>query len=169
MVESASNAATRDVAAKGKSVSYDDRATLVPAQGEPCAAPLVQQIERANGGVRYKTIDEAAAVLRKGTRWLASWLKAHPVDRYGEPFYHLAGRTKLFTDRDIDRIRENLPCPLPSVRLGRLNHRTMRFAAPTSASLLNEAHALLTRSSLPESKSRSSGKSKQDSLRRKAE
>src|SRR5262249_33986808 len=118
--------------------------------------------------VLYKTLGEAAAVLRKDSRWLASWLKAHPVDRYGEPFYHLAGRTKLFTDRDIDRIRENLPCPSPSVRLVHQNHRTTRFAAPISASLLNEARELLTRSSLPGSKSKSSVRSKQESSRRKA-
>ena len=118
--------------------------------------------------VPYKTIDEAAAVLRKGPRWLASWLKAHPVDRCGEPFYHLAGRTKLFTDRDIDRIRENLPCPSPSARLVHQNHQTTRFAAPTSASMLNEARELLTRSSLPGSKSRSNERSKQESSRRKA-
>jgi hypothetical protein len=72
---------------------------------------------------RYKTIDEAAAVLRNGPRWLTDWLRSHPVDRHGEPFYHLAGRTKLFTDRDIDRIRENLPCPSPFARRDRRNRQ----------------------------------------------
>ena len=108
--------------------------------------------------VPYKTIDEAAAVLRKGTRWLASWLKAHPVDRYGEPFYHLAGRTKLFTDNDIDRIRQSLPCPLPFARRARQNRQVTRYAAPISARLLNEAQELLTEGSRSKSKSRSSAR-----------
>jgi hypothetical protein len=114
----------------------------VPAQGEPRAAQEVTAERiRAYAGVPYKTIDEAAAVLRKGPRWLATWLKAHPVDRHGEPFYHLAGRTKLFTDRDIDRIRENLPCPSPFARRDRRNRQVTRYAAPISDRLLSDSVA----------------------------
>jgi hypothetical protein len=39
---------------------------------------------------RYKLIAEAARELRKGDRWLRDWLKYHPCDRNGEPFYRLA-------------------------------------------------------------------------------
>ena len=54
--------------------------------------------------------------LRKGERWLRDWIKQNPCDARGEAYYRLAGRTKLFTDFDIDRIRESLPCPLRSSR-----------------------------------------------------
>ena len=152
-------------------LTVSESATLVPAQDQGAAKPseavTVERIERASGGVPYKTINEAAAILRKGPRWLTSWLKAHPVDRHGEPFYHLAGRTKLFTDRDIDRIRENLPCPSPFDRRARQNRQATRYAAPTSESVLNEARALLTGSSHSRSKSRLNGKSRRDSSRQK--
>src|ERR1700739_4058519 len=65
---------------------------------------------------RFKLVAEAARDLRKRERWLRDWLKSHPVDRNGVAFYRLAGRTKLLSDWDIDRIRESLPCPLPSSR-----------------------------------------------------
>jgi hypothetical protein len=134
--------------------------TLVRPQGELRAAPeeIAERIECANRDVPYKTVDEAAAVLRKGPRWLADWLKSHPVDRYGEPFYHFAGRTKLFTDRDIDRIRQNLPCPSPFARRDRRNRQVTRYAAPTSDRLLSEAQELLTEGSRSKSKSRSSAR-----------
>jgi hypothetical protein len=96
---------------------------------------------------RNKLIGEAARDLRKGERWLRDWLKRHPRDQNGEPYYRLAGRTKLFTDRDIDRIRENLPCPLPSFRRSLPARRITTSVAPISVSLLTEARALLTKSS----------------------
>lgn len=86
---------------------------------------------------RNKLIREAARDLRKGERWLRDWLKRNPCDQNSEPYYRLAGRTKLFTDRDIDRIRENLPCPLPSFHRSRAARRTITFGAPTSVSLLH--------------------------------
>ena len=96
-------------------------------------------IERSAHERRYKLIIEAARELRKSERWLRDWLKQNPFDQRGEPFYRLAGRTKLFTDRDIDRIRESLPCPLPSSRR-KLGARQITIsAAPTSESLLTEA------------------------------
>jgi len=55
---------------------------------------------------RNKLIAEAARELRKSERWLRDWLKQHPRDDKDEPFYRLAGRTKLFTDRDIDCLRQ---------------------------------------------------------------
>ena len=44
---------------------------------------------------RNKVIAEAARDLRKGERWLRDWLKQHPCDQKGEPYYRLAGRTKF--------------------------------------------------------------------------
>jgi hypothetical protein len=44
---------------------------------------------------RHKVIAEAARDLRKGERWLRDWLKRHPYDQKGEPYYRLAGRTKF--------------------------------------------------------------------------
>lgn len=52
------------------------------------------------------TIHEAAEALRKSERWLHEWLRSHPADRHGRPFYARAGRTKIFTAADIDRIDE---------------------------------------------------------------
>jgi hypothetical protein len=143
-------------------LTVSESATLVPAQDQGAAKPseavTVERIERATGGVPYKTINEAAAILRKGARWLASWLKVHPIDRYGEPFYHLAGRTKLFTDRDIDRIRDNLPCPSPYALRDRRNRQVTRYAAPISDRLLSEAQELLTEGLRSKLKSRSSAR-----------
>ena len=93
---------------------------------------------------KYKLVSEAARELRKGQRWLREWLKDHPCDASGEPFYRLAGRTKLFTIRDIERIRENLPCPSPSFRRKPVARRIGTSGVPTSRSLLIEARALLT-------------------------
>lgn len=88
---------------------------------------------------RFKLLAEAAEELRKGERWLRDWLKQHPRDVHGEAFYCLAGRTKLFTNADIDRIRESLPCPSRSSRRKLGVRRTTTSAAPTSESLLTEA------------------------------
>jgi len=44
--------------------------------------------------MRRLTIAEAARELRKGERWLRDWLKVHPLDATGAPFFATAGRTK---------------------------------------------------------------------------
>jgi hypothetical protein len=150
--------------------SKSNAATPLAASSERVSNEVTgERIERANHGVPYKTIGEAAAVLRKGPRWLASWLKAHPVDRHGEPFYHSAGRTKLFTDHDIDRIRLSLPCLSPCVRHDRRNQQVTKFVAPISDTLLNEAHELLTEGSRSKSKSKSSARSRPGRLHRAAD
>jgi hypothetical protein len=46
-------------------------------------------------------MDEVAAELRVKKRWLAEFLRVRPCDEYGEPFYRLAGRVKLFTDSAV--------------------------------------------------------------------
>ena len=59
-------------------------------------------------------LDEVAAELRVKKRWLADFHRANPCDGYGEPFFRLAGRVKLFTESDIARIYKALPCPSSS-------------------------------------------------------
>src|SRR5262245_22623339 len=78
----------------------------------------------------FLTLDEAAAKLRKSRRWLQSFLREHP-------YYRLAGRTKLFTEADINRPYEALPCPSNSSR--RASRRFSRSGVHTSASTLTEA------------------------------
>src|SRR6266566_2491307 len=117
---------------------------------------------------RIKLVAEAARELRKSERWLRDWLKQHPVDRNGDAFYRLAGRTKLLSDGDIDRIRENLPCPSPSYRRSRAAPRIITSAERTSESLLTEARALLTGVSPPRSRSGSNRKSRLAPMRRAA-
>src|SRR5262249_60022461 len=78
----------------------------------------------------FLTLDEAAAKLRKSRRWLQSFLRRHP-------YYRLAGRTKLFTEADINRLYEALPCPSNSSR--RESRRSSRSGVPTSESTLTEA------------------------------
>ena len=76
------------------------------------------------------TLDEAAAALRKPKRWLQEWLRDHPLDKYGEPYYTPVGRDKLFHQNDIDRIeltlREEVKCRLNSDRRGKAKRPTSR-------------------------------------------
>ena len=101
---------------------------------------------------RFKLLAEAAMELCKGERWLRDWIKQNPCDARGEAYYRLAGRTKLFTDFDIDRIRESLPCPLPSSRRKLGARRITTSGAATSESLLIEARKLLSKTSRSELK-----------------
>src|SRR5882672_12735175 len=48
-------------------------------------------------------MSETAAKLRVSRRWLQGFIQDHP-------FYRLAGTKKLFTDEDINRLIEVLPC-----------------------------------------------------------
>src|ERR1700722_9585811 len=108
--------------------------------------------ESARDKPRFKILAEAAVELRKGERWLRDWLKQNPCDARGEAFYRLAGRTKLITDHDIDRIRESLPCPLRSSRQKLGARRITTSGAATSESLLIEARKLLSKTSRSELK-----------------
>jgi hypothetical protein len=62
-------------------------------------------------------MNEVAARLRKSRRWLDDYLKSHP-------YYRLAGRTKVFTEGDISRLIEALPCPSGSKRRAKVSRRT---------------------------------------------
>jgi hypothetical protein len=82
------------------------------------------------------TLDEAAAALRKPKRWLQEWLRDHPLDKHGEPYYTPVGRDKLFHQNDIDRIeltlREEVKCRLNSGRRGKAKRPTSRSGGRTS-------------------------------------
>src|SRR5262249_49425833 len=70
-------------------------------RGKVCPSDVWSE---GNAAVVY-SMDEAAARLHKSRRWLQDWLRDHPVDGRGEPFYSPLGRTKTFDDHDLERIR----------------------------------------------------------------
>ena len=96
---------------------------------------------------RLTTI-EAAAALRKSERWLREWLKAHPQDEVGRSFFAVAGRTKLFTPADIDRIHEAMRCPSSSKARAPAKRHITRSAGHTSASMWTRASELTNDPSL---------------------
>jgi hypothetical protein len=96
-------------------------------------------------------MDEVAQRLHKSRRWLQDFVRDHP-------FYRLAGRTKLFTEGDIARLVEALPCPSSSSRRAKAARRTGMSEARTLESLLTEARRLL--SSEPRGRSSSDGDGK---------
>jgi hypothetical protein len=95
-------------------------------------------------------MDQVAERLHKSRRWLQDFLRGRDIGR-------LAGRTKLFTDADILRLIEALPCPSSSSR--RASRRTGRSAARISGGTLTEALALASERSPPKCSKGSSGKS----------
>jgi hypothetical protein len=77
-------------------------------------------------------IKEAATTLRKSECWLRDWLKGHPKDANGRPFF--AGRTKLFTPADIDRIHEAMrPASLARCMPAKFRAARSRENMPESA------------------------------------
>jgi hypothetical protein len=94
------------------------------------------------------TLAEAAAELRKSRRWLQDWLRDHPVDASGIPFYAPLGRAKTFDDTDLARIRaatrEEERCRLSSLTRGQAKRRTIQGAERTAESTLTALRALLT-------------------------
>ena len=81
------------------------------------------------------TLTEAAAELRKTPRWLRDWVRAHPRDKSGLPYYTPAGRDKLFHPNDIARIeqalREDVTCLSGSGRRVKAKRRISKSAEPT--------------------------------------
>lgn len=96
-------------------------------------------IRRWSAVVSWKllTLDEVAGHFRVSRRTF----QAH-IRRY--PFYRTLGRRKLFTEADIARLYEALPCPSNSNHRVKARRRTTALEAPTSESMLTEALALLT-------------------------
>jgi hypothetical protein len=81
-----------------------------------------------------KTAAEKLGVTR---RWLMEWLRSHPCDASGCPFYRLAGRAKLFTEGNLGCIYAALPAPegIPSsssTRRARPSRATGASGPPTS-------------------------------------
>jgi len=120
-----------------------------------------------SAGPHFYILKEVASALRKSERWLWDWLKKHPQDRDGRPFFRLAGRTKILTAEDITRLSEALLCHSPSGPRARAKRRIMKSGARTSESLLNEARELLTRNSPSDNCARSSAQSSAARVNRK--
>jgi len=104
----------------------------------------VQPSSEKERTTRTYTLSEAAKELRKSRRWLQDWLRDHPVDRYGVPFYSPLGRAKMFSDSDLTRIlettREEERCRLNSSnRRKKGARRTSASGARTSESMSTEA------------------------------
>ena len=83
------------------------------------------------------TTDEVVARLKVSPRWFREFLKKHP-------YYREAGRAKLFTDVDIQRLYEAMTCPSSSSNRGRGKPRTTRYAGLTSDNTLTELQELLS-------------------------
>jgi hypothetical protein len=120
------------------------------------------------------TMDEAAAELRKKPRWFREWLRKHPADKSGEPYFTPVGRDKIFHQADIARIefalREGVKCRSSSGRRAPAKRRTLKSAERTSgaewrqaAELLNDP-SLLNNSSGSKSASKSTGNTRRPNL-----
>jgi hypothetical protein len=59
----------------------------------------------------YLTLNDVAARLKVKPQWLTRWLRKNPLDCHGQPFFHCAGRIKLFTETGVERIYTALPAP----------------------------------------------------------
>jgi hypothetical protein len=94
----------------------------------------------------FLTVREVAECLRMTPRRLMEWLRAHPHDHHGEPFYSPMGRTKTFDESDIARIRaaarDEERCRLGSSHRIAARGRSGRSTGRVSASPLTEALAL---------------------------
>ncbi len=88
--------------------------------------------------MRRLTVNEVAEALRKTPRWLREWLRAHPADPDGEPYYTPVGRNKIFHETDIARIelalRGEMKCRSNSGRRAPAKRRTTKYEGPTSES-----------------------------------
>src|SRR6266404_2635293 len=106
-----------------------------------------------------RTVDEAAAELRKPKRWLLEWLREHPWDKDGEPYYTPVGRNKIFHETDIARIelalRGEMKCRSNSGRRAPAKRRTTKYEGPTSESAWKLAAELTNDPSLSSSSARS--------------
>lgn len=72
------------------------------------------------------TMEEVAQKLRTSRRWLQDFIKRHP-------YYRVSAGKKVFTDADVNRLIEALPCPSNSSRPAKARRRTGTAKAPTSA------------------------------------
>src|SRR5215475_14649668 len=80
------------------------------------------------------TLEEVAERFRVSRRTLQDYIRRHP-------YYRTLGRRKLFTEADITRLYEAMPCPSNSTE--NAEAPTGTSAAPSEASLWTRAAALL--------------------------
>ena len=100
----------------------------------------------------FLTMEDVAERMRVSRRTLQGLLAKSPCGK-------MAGRRRLFTERDVAYLYESLPsCPLNSSPRKKTGPRSIAFAAPTSGSQLTEALALATKK--PPQKSWENGGSK---------
>lgn len=115
------------------------------------------------------TLEEAAERLRKTARWLRDWLRHHPVDAAGVPFYSPMGRTKTFDEGDLARIRsaerEAERCRLNLLRPATRKRKTSISEAATLELQLTEAAGLTGDRSLLESLNGSNRRSSEGNIR----
>jgi hypothetical protein len=101
---------------------------------------------------RALSLNEAAETLRKTPRWLMEWLRKHPKDKVGEPYFTPVGRDKIFHQADISRIelalREGVKCRSSSGRRAPAKRLTMKSVERTSESEWRLAAELLNDPSL---------------------
>jgi hypothetical protein len=98
------------------------------------------------------TIAETADRLRKSKRWLLEWLRKHPADKDGQPYYTPVGRDKIFHQADIARIeialRGGIQCHSVSGRRAPVKRRILKSEEPISESEWKLAAELLNDPSL---------------------
>lgn len=63
------------------------------------------------------TLHAVAERLHVTRRWLQEYLRQNPYDQFGRPVFRVAGRSKIFTEDDYNRLLETLPTPQPRVPL----------------------------------------------------
>ena len=76
---------------------------------------------------RLLTMDDAAARLNVSRRWVQGFLRGRPLGR-------MAGRKRLFTESDLARIIEELPCPSSSSSRAKAGRKTGASGDTISAS-----------------------------------
>jgi hypothetical protein len=117
--------------------------------------PLKPKPKPATRGTQFLNEDEAAAELHKTKRWLREWLRRHPQDATGEPYFTPVGRNKIFHQNDIRRIeqalRDEARCPSNSDRRGKVKRPTSKSEAHISDAELRLAAELTGDPSLVDS------------------
>jgi hypothetical protein len=112
------------------------------------SAPILPTAIDKDTPQRLSTMNEVADRMRVSPRWLQGFVKANP-------FYRMAGRKKLFSNSDIRRLMDALPCPCDSSRPATANRQTGRSAVRISERPLIELRELLAGNS-PRASSQSS-------------
>ena len=54
------------------------------------------------------TETQVATAIHRSRRWLLDWLRAHPTDVHGKPFYGQLGKSRRFTGDDVVRLIDHI-------------------------------------------------------------